>query len=325
MTDARLLCCGLTTWDIVQVVDRMPGPDEKVQALELRAGVGGPAANAARTAVALGVRARLVTALGSGSIAELARADLAAAGVEVVDLALGLDAGPAISTVLVTRGTGQRAVVSTNAVAAPRLHQAPDRVLDGITALLVDGHHLELAIRLAHDAHDAGIPTVLDGGSWKLGEEALLDVIQLAVVSGDFALPTALGRRGSAATEPGRPCPDDDAAARADLRSIATLGPSFVARTAGADPVRYLHRPDAHGHRSRFGQVAISPPPGPMVDTLGAGDVLHGAFAAAIAAGQTPADALAFATALATASVCHSGALGWARDPELLAQVSLRP
>ena len=238
MTDARLLCCGLTTWDIVQVVDRLPGPDEKIQALELRAGVGGPAANAARTAVALGVATRLVTALGSGPIAELARADLASAGVEVMDLALGLAASPAISTVLVTRGTGQRAVVSTNAVAAPGLHQPPDRVLDGITALLVDGHHLELAIRLARAARDAGVPTVLDGGSWKPGEEALLDAIQLAVVSGDFALPTALHARESATAD-------------ADLAAIAALGPNFVARTAGAGPVRYLHGSAAHGHSAR--------------------------------------------------------------------------
>lgn len=312
MTEARLLCCGLTTWDIVQVVDRVPGPDEKVQALELRAGVGGPAANAARTAAALGVPTRLVTALGRGPIADLARAELEAAGVEVVDLAAGLDASPAISTVLLTRATGQRAVVSTNAAAAPRLHQLPDRVLDGVTALLVDGHHLELAIRLAHDAHEAGLPTVLDGGSWKVGQEALLDAIQLAVVSADFVPPAGLDARGSA--------PPD-----ADLRGIATLGPSFVARTAGAGPVRYLHDSGAHGHRARFGQIAISPPPGPVVDTLGAGDVLHGAFAAAIAVGRTPEDALRYATALATASVSHPGALGWARDPELLARVSLRP
>jgi sugar/nucleoside kinase (ribokinase family) len=311
MTDARLLCCGLTTWDIVQVVDRLPGPDEKIQALELRAGVGGPAANAARTSAALGVRTRLVTALGSGSIAELARADLAAAGVEVVDLALGLDAGPAISTVLVTRGTGQRAVVSTNAVAAPRLHQLPDRVLDGITALLVDGHHLELAIRLARDARKAGLPTVLDGGSWKVGQEALLDAIQLAVVSGDFVLPAFLGGRGI-------DTPDDA------LRRIAARGPSFVARTAGAGPAYYLHGSEEHGQPALLGRIPVSAPPGRIVDTLGAGDVLHGAFAAAIAVEWTPEDALGYAMELATASVSHPGALGWTTDAALLARVSLR-
>jgi len=312
MTDALLLCCGLTTWDIVQVVDRLPAPDEKVQALELRAGVGGPAANAARTSAALGIPTTLVTALGSGAVAELARADLIAAGVEMVDLAAGLEASPAISTVLVTRGTGQRAVVSTNAVAAPELSQPPERLLAGATAVLFDGHHLDLAIRLAHDANEAGIVTVLDGGSWKVGEEALLDAIQLAVVSADFVLPAFLGGRGI-------DTPDDS------LRRIAARGPSFVARTAGAGPVYYLHGSAAHGRPTLLGRIPVSAPSGRIVDTLGAGDVLHGAFAAAIAVGRTPADALAYAMELATASVSHPGALGWTTDAALLARVSLRP
>jgi sugar/nucleoside kinase (ribokinase family) len=312
VTDARLLSCGLTTWDIVQVVDRLPGPNEKVQALELRVGVGGPAANAARTSAALGVPTTLVTALGSGAVAELARAELTAAGVEVVDLAAGLPASPAVSTVLVTRGTGHRAVISTNAVAAPALRQAPERLLVGSTAVLFDGHHLDLAIRLAHEANEAGIATVLDGGSWKVGQEALLDAIQLAVVSADFVLPAYLGGRGI-------DTPDDA------LRRIAARGPSFVARTAGDGMVCFLHRPEARGRPALLGKIPVGAPAAPIVDTLGAGDVLHGAFAAAIAVEWAPEDALRYAMEIATASVSHPGALGWTTDAALLAHVSLRP
>ena len=49
-----LVCCGLTTLDMTQVVERLPAPDEKVTALSLDVDLGGPAANAATTAVALG-------------------------------------------------------------------------------------------------------------------------------------------------------------------------------------------------------------------------------------------------------------------------------
>src|SRR5659263_261296 len=63
-----LVCCGLVTLDVLQVVERLPAPDEKVVATDLDVGFGGPAANAAATAVALGVRTRLVTALGSGCL-----------------------------------------------------------------------------------------------------------------------------------------------------------------------------------------------------------------------------------------------------------------
>ena len=41
----RLVCCGLTTVDVTQVLDRLPGPDEKVVADGLDVTFGGPAAN----------------------------------------------------------------------------------------------------------------------------------------------------------------------------------------------------------------------------------------------------------------------------------------
>lgn len=121
-----LICCGLTTLDITQVVHALPGPDEKVVATSQRATFGGPAANAAATSAALGVPVRLVTAIGAGMLAEVVRADVVAAGVELIDVtedgsavAAGDVRGPAVSTVLVTAGTGERAVVSTNATDRP--------------------------------------------------------------------------------------------------------------------------------------------------------------------------------------------------------------
>src|SRR6187431_1609103 len=95
-----LVCCGLATLDVVQVVDHVPGPNEKLVAQDLTVTFGGPAANAAATAVALGVPTVLVTALGTGPVADLVRDGLRAAGVEVIDLLEGVAGSPAVSTVL---------------------------------------------------------------------------------------------------------------------------------------------------------------------------------------------------------------------------------
>nr|WP_157837909.1 PfkB family carbohydrate kinase [Cellulosimicrobium sp. MM] len=76
-----LVCCGLVTLDVVQVVDALPGPDEKVVARSLAATFGGPAANAAATAVALGVPPTLVTAVGHGPLAAVVRSELESSGV----------------------------------------------------------------------------------------------------------------------------------------------------------------------------------------------------------------------------------------------------
>ncbi|WP_263730104.1 PfkB family carbohydrate kinase [Cellulomonas sp. SG140] len=291
---ARLVCCGLTTLDVVQVVDAVPGPDQKVVARDLHVTFGGPAANAAATAVALGVPTTLVTALGEGPIADLVRAGLRAAGVDVVDLLAGQSADPPVSTVLVTAATGQRAVASTNATGRPDdLGPAAGAALDvlaGATALLVDGHHLSAARVLASAAHARSVPVLLDGGSWKPGLDGLLVSVDVAVLSGDFRLP---GR--------------GDDTSDALLDDVAALGPSVVARSSGSGPVR-VRVPAGHDE-----VVPPALPPDDVVDTLGAGDVLHGAIGAGLARGLDPVAALREAVPVATESCRHAGALGWVR------------
>ncbi|GAA3813511.1 PfkB family carbohydrate kinase [Cellulomonas soli] len=323
-SSAQLVCCGLVTLDVRQVVDRLPGPDEKVVADRLAVAFGGPAANAAATAVALGVSARLVTALGRGALADVVRAGLQAAGVELVDL-LGDEPGtPAVSTVLVTRGTGERAVVSTNAtgtralgsVAGSAAGSAAEEALDGATALLVDGHHMEVGTAFARLARSRSVPVLLDGGSWKDGTAALLAHVDHAVLSADFRLPA----------DPSAPWADRTGAAPegdALLSAVAALGPRTVARSAGPGPVRVLvheGRPgvavptDASG-RARSGSLRVIVPervdPRSVVDTVGAGDVLHGATGAGLARGVDLPSALVEGVRWATASVRHAGALGW--------------
>ncbi|EOD59794.1 PfkB family carbohydrate kinase, partial [Amycolatopsis vancoresmycina] len=71
-----MLLAGLCTVDVVQRVAELPAPGEKVQSLQVDVAAGGPAANAAVTAAALGAEATLLTVLGAHPLAALARADL---------------------------------------------------------------------------------------------------------------------------------------------------------------------------------------------------------------------------------------------------------
>ncbi len=298
--DPLLVCCGLVTLDVVQTVEALPGPDEKIVADGLLVSFGGPAANAAATAAALGVPTRLVTAIGTGPVAELVRAGLHAAGLEVVDLAARSAASPPVSTVLVTRGTGQRAVVSVNAVGTAELGDAARDalgrgVLDGATALLVDGHHLGAGIVLAAASRAAKVPVVLDGGSWKPGLGDLLTHVDHAVLSADFRLPGDDGTRGG----PG---------VQVDLLAavMAQWPVSSVARSAGPGTVRVRER----GGPERG--IPVRPvPDAEVADTLGAGDVLHGALSAALARGAGLDEALQEGTRRASESVRFPGALGW--------------
>ncbi len=83
----RVLACGLATVDVVHVVERVPGANEKVVALGTLVEAGGPALNAAVTATLLGMPATLVTAVGGSALAEVVRRDATAHGVDLVDTA----------------------------------------------------------------------------------------------------------------------------------------------------------------------------------------------------------------------------------------------
>lgn len=266
-----MVACGLATLDVVQYADRVPARNEKIVAESLLLSAGGPALNAAVTAVALGAVATLVTGLGSGTVAEVVRADLDAAGVRLLDLAPA-DANPPVSTVLVLPG-GDRSVVSVNATGLAGL-TADDgvlgRVLDDADVLLVDGHHMGLARACAAGAALRGIPVVLDGGSWKAGTRELLAHVSVAALSADFTLD---GRRID------------------ELDQVAALGPAWVVRTHGPRPVEVLD--------AAAGQVhLLDVPAREAVDTLGAGDVFHGALAAAVG-GAGRGSALALGEVLA--------------------------
>ena len=125
----RVACCGLTTLDVVQCTDRFPAPDEKLQATSTLMEFGGPAANAAFTAAALGASATLVSAVGGGSVGRLVGEQLADASIDLLDLA-GDDWQAPVSSVIVSGAN--RAVVSMNASdAAPRgfARRRPGRLL----------------------------------------------------------------------------------------------------------------------------------------------------------------------------------------------------
>jgi sugar/nucleoside kinase (ribokinase family) len=232
----------------------------------------------------------LLSALGPGPVGRLVAGELAESGVRVVDTwAAGSDVS--VSAITVLDGTGERSVVSRNAedVVATVPPGLPALVCDA-DVVLVDGHHPELAVATATAAWQADIPVVLDGGSAKPVYAALAPLADAAVCSAGF---TTGGLSGF------------------DAVSTALLdhGTRLVAMTDGAGPVRWRTR-DAAG--------AVEVPPVAARDTLGAGDVLHGAVAFARGCGVVdPGRLLRFGIAVAALRVQHVGPRRWLGDTRL--------
>jgi sugar/nucleoside kinase (ribokinase family) len=239
------LFVGLTTLDLIQYVETFPAPDEKIQALDRWIGAGGPAANAAMAFAALGGEAELVTALGDSAAAAIARRDLSAHGVLVHDIA---DAGELAVSSIAVDPRGRRTVVSYNGADFALLgHEAP--LPPDACVVLVDGHYADVALRLLSRARAAGVLTVLDAGSRKPRTANLLARADYVIASAAFAH--------------GRP--------PATVAEELLRGPTRLSAVSNGDqPIV---------GRTAAGPFTLEVPTVEAVDTLGAGDVLHGAFA----------------------------------------------
>ena len=284
------LFVGLCTLDVIQLVDHAPGANEKLTARDQVVAAGGPAANAAVTFSYLGGAATLLTAIGAHALGVGVAADLNALGVTVSDLAADSTQPPAVSSVLVTASTGERAVASTNAT-AHRL--APPDDLDALVAACdvveFDGHHMELAVAAARCARALGRKTLLDGGSWKSGTQDLLPLIDVAVCSADFH-------------PPGTNTPTDT------LRFLREHGVAWSAVSGGAEPIVWA---------GPGGEGTVEVPSVKVADTVGAGDVLHGALAYYLVGSSLTSEgfdeALSEAAVVASRACASFGTRAWMR------------
>jgi sugar/nucleoside kinase (ribokinase family) len=254
---------------------------------------GGPATNAAVTYAYLGGTATLLTSVGEHPLASGVRADLTRAHVGLADLNIRGEEPPSLSSVLVTVGSGDRAVVSTNA-----RHQnfsAPDYLrglVEDCVLVEADGHHPDVAAAALRIARESGKITVLDGGSWKRGTETLLADSDVVVCSSNFHPPDA-------------DTPDQV------LAFLHEHGVKRSAITNGSNPIIW---------RDVTGVHSLEVPCVNVVDTLAAGDVFHGALAWMLAAqaqadGASFRDALAFAAYVASVSCRHFGSREWMKSP----------
>lgn len=278
---------GLMTLDCIYQTQTPLAPNEKQVAEAMLLAAGGPATNAAIAFQALGGRAVLVGALGQHPLTTVIRDDLAHQGVELVDLTPQAMTPPPFSSIIVNVSTGDRAVISRNAADRPIPTKPPEvDLLTQADCVLVDGHQLPVGRHLAESARSRKIPVIIDAGSWKAGFEPVLASADVVIASANFAPPE--GGTGWEA-----------------IAYLQSLQVPKIAVTQGGDPILY-HTPSGAG--------TLPVPPIDPVDTLGAGDIFHGAFCYAYAQTGEFGLALAQAAQVAARACQFFGTRQWLND-----------
>ncbi len=272
-----VLCVGHASYDLIFSVSRHPGADEKVVADSLISCGGGPAANAAVCVTKLGLTSAFAGYLGHDLYGDKHAQEFNDYG---VDTRLTIRGGsPTPLSAILVKPDGKRCLINykgdTQALPADalKLSHIPAKVV------LFDGHEPLISLPLVETARQAGIPTVLDAGSMHEGTLALMSHVDYLVCSEKFA---------------GQYAGDEHKA----LSQLAELAP-FVIITLGERGLIW-QRGNERGALPAYPITAI--------DTTGAGDAFHGAFAAGLAAGMDWQSLLRYASAAGALCCMQMGA-----------------
>jgi sulfofructose kinase len=279
----KILCIGIPVRDLTYRIQELPGRGEKIRADAFDEIVGGNALNAAIGIVRLGGRTLLSGPIGdpTETTSEYIHEKLAEEGIEA-NLQRVEGVVTAVSNVMIDP-SGERTIVTWR---DPRLYdvQLPDigELLDGCAAVLTENRCAPFATELCVEATRRKIPVVLDADVVMSMREGLLNAASHLIFSVEALTATA----GTTQLE--------DA-----LRRVAEQTPGFVAVTRGSQGMMWL---------DGAGRIQVMPTfPVHTVDTLGAGDIFHGAFALAITEGRGIPEAMRFASAAAALKCTRFG------------------
>jgi sulfofructose kinase len=280
----RILCIGIPVRDLTFRVPDLPPRGSKENASHYQEICGGNSLNAAIGIVRLGGRASMCGPMGDSreGASRYIFERLEHEGIETRHIVHMPDIVTPISSIMIDP-TGERTIVTFR---DPELWkvQLPgaDTLLEDCAAILVESRCAEFSTDLCAEARRRGIPVVVDVDRAMSLSEGLLIASSHLVFSSEPLQKTA--------------DVDDDGAA---LRTIAKLTPSFLAGTRGARGTIWLD------HQGTLQETPAFPVH--TVDTLGAGDVFHGAFTLAITEGQELKEALRFASAAAALKCTRFG------------------
>jgi sulfofructose kinase len=266
-------------------VDTFPAPGSKVQASEFLVTSGGQAGNAAVAVARLGARCSYIGALGDtdDDVANTIAKTFAGEGIDVSRALRVPGARSSVSLILIDK-SGEKMIATRRDTglknAAP---PDPAAAVADIDAVLLDNRYANLTLPICRAAQARGMPRVLDLDKPSPSNDSL-------VMGSTHVIASAEAMRDSTGLK-------DYGAA---LKKFGEVYRGFLAVTDGPAGVFWLDGGEVR-HMDAFKVDAV--------DTLGAGDTFHGAFAIALVETGDTVAALRFAAAAAALKCTRFGGM----------------
>jgi sugar/nucleoside kinase (ribokinase family) len=228
----------------------------------------------------------LLTPVGQHLFSDYILEDIRSYGVHIIDPVSHQSVQPVFASIISSVQNGDRTIFSYH----PELQIINaceiNLKLNDYKLVLFDGFYTEISKHIAKECRANDILTVLDGGSWKPKLESLLVNIDIALCSNDFEPPDTKG-------------PD------AIFNYLHQNGVARCAITQGEKRI-------LSSSFNRRSEIVIMPVE--AIDTLGAGDVFHGAFCYYYVNGYNFTQSLQKAAFVAGESCKSVGVRQWMKD-----------
>ena len=286
----QVVILGVFVADTAYRADRAPKMGETILGNSFALGPGGKGSNQAVAAAKAGGDVHFITKLGQDPFAEMALSTWAEAGVTPA-VTQHAESYTGAAYIFVEEATGNNAIIVCPGIArtiSPADIEARRDLIEGASVFMTQLEQpMDAAYRALEIARAAGVTTILNPAPADTLPEGMLALC-------DYVTPNeseAEGLTGRPVTSP------EDAARAAEIlmaqgakAAIITLGEQGAYFTDGT---RAAHIPAFDA--------------GTVVETTGAGDAFSGGFAAALAGGASPEDAVRFGSATAGISVTRPG------------------
>lgn len=276
---------GSINVDLVIRVERMPRPGETIRGSDYRLIPGGKGANQALAARRAGAEVKLIGAVGSDSIADIALAELEPAGVGLANVRR-MDGASGMAIVTVDQN-GENAIVVSPGANAHASASGFELGGEGDTLLLQMLLPIEESVSAARRARDAGARTILSIAPFRPVKIAQLEAFAVVIVNeheaADLAASYGIGGGDEATIVAAL-------SKHLDRTVIATLGSAGAVASQGGDVFR------------------VPALPVDVIDTTGAGDAFAGALAAFLDEGMSLQDAMRMAAVAGSLACTRHGA-----------------
>lgn len=276
-----VLVAGVAVLDFVFHMDTFPDKPEKYRAKDSAIVGGGNAANSSVAIARLGGDARLAARLGDDQVADMILAGLANDGVDCTLVRRFQERRSSFSSIYLD-ASGERQIMNyRDNDLTMDVGWLVDTMPEQFDAALADTRWPDGALAAMEAAKARNVPGIIDAEAPVHEAEDALQIASHIAFSdqgaSEFTGETDAERAALAAQ------------AQLPGRVLVTHGERGVVTIDDGRPVWHAAFPVA------------------VVDTLGAGDVWHGAFALALGEGQSEADAIRFASAAAAIKCTRSG------------------